>query len=96
MPFARELPLDDELRGDAGVVGARLPEGVEAAHAVPADERVLERAALGVAHVQRAGDVGRRHRHDVDGARVGRVVARGEDAVLLPEGVPARLDERGS
>ena len=42
MPCARELPLDDHLRGDAGVVGARLPEDVVAAHAVQADEQVLD------------------------------------------------------
>ena len=46
LALAREHALDHGLRGDAGVVGARLPEGVVAAHAVPADERVLERAAL--------------------------------------------------
>ena len=33
--------------------------------------------------------------HDVDGPRVRRRVGRGEDAVLLPERVPARLDLRG-
>ena len=45
----RELLLDDVLRRDAGVVVARLPERVEAAHPVPADEDVLERAVERVA-----------------------------------------------
>ena len=34
-----ELALDDHLGGDAGVVEAGLPEGVEAAHPVPAGQR---------------------------------------------------------
>ena len=46
MPSRCELPLDDGLRGDARVIDARLPERVVAAHAVVADEHVLERAAL--------------------------------------------------
>ena len=95
LAFARELRSTTSLRGDAGVVGPRLPERVEPAHAVPADERVLERASLSACPmcsepVTLGGGIG----HDVDGARVGRRVGRGEDAVLLPEGVPARLDER--
>ena len=58
--------LDHGLRGDAGVVGARHPEGVVALHAVPADEHVLDGVVERVAHVQRAGDVRRR---DDDGVR---------------------------
>ena len=63
--LAAQLLLDDGLRGDAGVVEARLPERVEAPHAVPADEGVLDRPVEGVAHVQRARHVRRRHRDDV-------------------------------
>ncbi len=93
-PLAGQEALDDELRRDARMVGARLPEHVEPAHAMPPDEGVFQRAALGVPHVQAAGHVGRRHRHDVHGPFVARGVGRGEDAVLLPERVPARLDSR--
>ena len=55
-----ELALDDHLGGDAGVVGAGLPEHVLAAHALEADQDVLERVVERVADVERAGDVGRR------------------------------------
>ena len=92
LALALELTLDDRLGRDPRVVDAGLPERVEAPHAVPADERVLERAALRVAHVQGARHVWRRHRDDVGGAHVVRVVVGLEDAVLLPERVPARLD----
>ena len=34
--FFAQAPLDHHLRGDAGVVGARQPERLIAAHAVPA------------------------------------------------------------
>jgi hypothetical protein len=61
-----ELAFDDDLRGDAGVVGARLPQRVPAAHAVVAGERVHDRLVEAVAHVQRAGDVGRRQQ-DAEG-----------------------------
>ena len=55
-----ELALDDELRGDSGVIHARKPERAVAAHAVPADEHVDLRVLEHVADVDRAGDVGRR------------------------------------
>ena len=60
MPCAFELLLDDDLRRDAGVVGADLPQRVVAAHAVVADQHVHQRVLERVPHVQRAGDVGRR------------------------------------
>ena len=62
--FADELLLDDVLGRDAGMVVARLPERVEALHPVPADQHVLDRAVQRVAHVQRPGDVRRRHTDD--------------------------------
>ena len=54
--------LDLPLRRDARVVGAEDPLRALPAHAVRADERVLDRAVQRVAHVQRAGDVRRRDR----------------------------------
>ncbi len=53
--------LHHGLRRDAGVIGAGHPEGVVALHAPPADQHVLQRVIECVAHVQRAGHVGRRN-----------------------------------
>ena len=58
-----QLALDHHLGGDAGMVGARLPQHVAAAHALEAAQHVLQRVVERVAHVQRAGDV-RRRDHD--------------------------------
>ena len=80
-----QLALDDDLRGDAGVVGAGHPVGVVAAHAVVADQRVHQRLLEGVAHVQRAGDVGRRQLDAVGGRAA---VAAGANQ---PRGFPARI-----
>jgi hypothetical protein len=55
-----QLALDHDLGGDAGVVGAGHPQRVVAAHAVVARQRVHDGLVERVAHVQRAGDVGRR------------------------------------
>ena len=57
--------LDDRLRRDAGVVGARLPQRVVALHAMPTDQEVLHHVVHRVPHVQRAGHVRQRHHHDV-------------------------------
>ena len=87
----RERSLDDVLRRDARMVVAGLPERVEAAHPVPADEHVLDRAIECVTHVQVAGDVGGRDADDVRlvvaRAGAGRIQAFG-----LPCLLPARLD----
>jgi hypothetical protein len=91
----REHLLDDVLRRDARVVVSRLPERVEAAHAVPADEDVLQRPVQRVAHVQVACDVRRR-----DADRVGVVTARAGtgrvQALFLPRLLPASLDALGA
>jgi hypothetical protein len=60
LAFGLELLLDDDLRRDARMVGADLPERVVAAHPMPADEHVHQRLLERVTHVQRAGDVRRR------------------------------------
>ena len=87
----RELLLDDVLGRDAGVVVARLPERVVALHPVPADQHVLDRAVERVAHVQRAGDVRRRHAdHERLLAALAR--ARAVEAFVLPGALPALLD----
>ena len=73
------------------MVVAGLPERVEAAHPVPADEHVLDRAIECVTHVQVPGDVRGRDTDDVclvvARAGAGRVQAFG-----LPKLLPARLD----
>ena len=91
LALTRELPLDDGLGRDAGVVDAGEVERVLSAHALPPREDVLERRHQGVPHVERARDVRGRHRDDVRRPRVVRVVGRVEDAFLLPERVPALL-----
>ncbi len=90
----RKRLLDDVLRRDARVVVAGLPERVEAAHPVPANEDVLDGAVQGVAHVEIAGHVRRRNadreRLVATRARAGRVQAFG-----FPRLLPARLDAAG-
>ena len=82
------LPLDHHLRGDAGVVGAGLPQHVAAAHALEAAEDVLQRVVERVAHVQRAGDV--RRRND-DGVGRGVAPLRAAGAERL-RGLPGLVD----
>ena len=62
--FSGYLPLDHGLCGDARVILAGNPERLVAEHAMVADHDVFERRGDGVAEVQRAGDVGRRHADD--------------------------------
>ena len=85
-----QLPLDDELRGDAGVVHARLPQHVLAAHALEAREHVLQRVVQRVADMQAAGDVRRR---DDDAERLGiRTASGAERAGFHPLGIDAALN----
>ena len=88
--LGREPAHHHRLERDAGVVVARLPERVEAAHAVPADEDVLGGAVQGMAHVQPVGDVRRRQ---ADDEGLARVVGLGVvEAFRLPRPLPALLD----
>ena len=87
-----QLPLDHHLGGDAGVIGAGLPQHVAAAHALEADEDVLQRVVERVTHMQRAGHVRRR---DDDGVRprAGAIgSSRGKSSGLLPQAVGRALD----
>src|SRR5439155_6289221 len=81
------------LGGDPGVVDARQPERVEAAHALVADERVLEGRGERVADVQAAGDVGRGQ--DDRERRVLALIGGAEKASLFPFAGPAGLDRAG-
>ncbi len=86
------LPLDHHLGRDAGMIGARLPQHVRAAHALEAAQHVLQGIVQRMAHMQRAGDVGRRND---DRVRLG-VGALGpaglEGAGLFPGLVNAAFD----
>ncbi len=77
-PLLGQQALHHHLGGDAGMVGAGLPEHVAALHAAPADQRVLHRESQRMPHVQAAGDV-RRRDHDGERGRIARRVA-GEGA----------------
>ena len=90
-----QLPLDHHLGGDAGVIGAGLPQHVAAAHALEAAENVLQRVVERVAHMQRARHVRRR---DHDGERRGVLPFRAaglERAALLPDPGHAAFDIGG-
>ncbi len=47
-----QLPLDHHLRGDAGVIGARLPQHVPAPHTLKARQDILQRVVERMAHMQ--------------------------------------------
>ncbi len=86
-----QLALDHHLRGDARMVGARLPQRVAALHAAEADQRVHDGVVEAMAHVQAAGDVRRR---DHDGVGLARTLGR-EIVVRFPGLVPGSLDGVG-
>ena len=90
-----QLAFDHGLRGNAGVVGAGLPQHVLAAHALETAEDVLQGVVERMTHVQRAGHVGRRD-DDAVGRRLGAFGPAGaEGACCFPCGVDAALDRRG-
>ena len=53
-----QLALHHDLGGNAGVVGARNPGGVETGHAVVAGQAVHDGLVERMAHVQRARHIG--------------------------------------
>ena len=57
--IAFQLSLNHHLGCDAGVIGARLPQGVAPLHAVVTRQGIHDGVLEGVSHVQTAGDVGR-------------------------------------
>ena len=85
--FGIELALDDHLGRDAGVIGARLPEGVVALHAVITHQGIHDGVLEGVTHVQAARDIGRRN-HDAVGLTL---ATRLEVAIFFPYPVPGLL-----
>ena len=87
--FGLELAFHHHLGGDAGMIGARLPQGTVALHAVVADQRIHDRIVETVTHVQTAGDI-RRRDHDAVGLVA--VAPGSEIAVFLPALVPGLFD----
>ena len=94
--FARQallgqLAFHDDLRRDAGVVHAREPQRIFAAHAVPACEHVDLRMLEHVADVDVAGHV--RRRNDNRKHIAGRICVGAEQLLLHPSLGPARLNQ---
>ncbi len=76
-----KLTLDNDLRGDARVVGAGNPGGVAAFHTVVAGQAVHNGLVEGMTHGQRFGYIGRRQ---LDGKRrFGQIHIRLEIALLF-------------
>ena len=86
-----------DLRGDAGVIHAGLPEHVLAAHALEADQHVLQGVVERMAHMQRAGDVRRRNDDAIrlGGLAIINLAASGERAGLQPALINGALDLGG-
>ena len=88
-----QAALNQHLGGDAGVVGARQPEHVAPAHALPAHRNVDLRGLEHMPHVQGARDVGRRDHQREDGFRRGGVGF--EETFANPPLRPRWFDLRG-
>ena len=88
LAFGLELTLYQHLRGDTGVVGARLPQGVATLHAAEADQGIHDRVVETMAHVQAAGHVWRR---DHDGVGLA-CTLWGEVVLGLPGVVPGSFN----
>ncbi|MND62135.1 hypothetical protein D3C80_534080 [compost metagenome] len=88
LAFGFELTLDQHLRGDTGVVGTWLPQGVTTLHAAETDQGVHDRVVEAMTHVQAAGNVRRRNH---DGVGIARAL-RGEIILGLPGVVPGSFN----
>lgn len=88
-----QLALHHDLRGDAGVVGARHPQRVGALHARVARQAVHDGLVEGVPHVQRARYV-RRRQLDAE-IRAAGFERRAGDAHRFPRRAPLLLDGGG-
>ncbi len=90
-----ELALDHHLGGDAGMIGAGLPQHITPAHTLETTQDILQGVVERMAHVQRAGYV---RRWDDDRKRFGVAASRPAGAKRLcplPRGVDAALDLAG-
>ena len=87
LAFLGQFALHHVLGGDAGMIAAGNPQGIQAVHAGMAGQQVLQGVVQRVADVKAAGDIGRR---DDDGKRrLGRGGVAGKIAALFPQLVPA-------
>ena len=97
--LALQLPLHHDLRGNACVVGARYPRGVEARHTVVTRQAVHDGLVERMPHVQRAGHVGRGQLDSecrrIGLGRSGSPVAGAAVAALFPFRAPMRLQRGG-
>ena len=86
-----QLLFDLDLGRDAGMVRAGKPQGAVALHALVARQDILQRGVERVAHVELAGDVGRRHD---DGIRLLVGVGFGLEAVVFhPHVIDGAFDQ---
>ena len=92
-PLLGELLLDLVLRRDACVIRADDPAGRPADHALTPNHDVLDGVVQRVAHVQRAGDVGRRNHDRVRPHALDDLLP--EVAAVLPRREDGALDRRG-
>ena len=88
-----QLLLDNPLAGDAGVIRAGNPERGIAEHAVPADHDVFDGDEQGMADVELAGNI--RRRHDDHERFAVWSLARLEIAGIIPAIVDAGFDQAG-
>ena len=72
------------------MVGAGLPERVVTAHAVIADQGILQGMLEGMPHMQGAGDI-RRWQHDAVAVALRRCTS-GKIAIRFPLGIPVLLN----
>ncbi len=79
------LAFDNHLGGNTGMVCSGLPKGIQALHPLVTDKNVLQGIIERVAHMQVAGDIGRRDDNGI-GVCAG-VLATGESA----RGFPGRI-----
>ena len=89
-----QLAFNDDLRGNAGMVGARLPQRVGAAHAVVTGQCIHQGLIKTMPHVQCAGDIGRRQQN-AESFFLGRIVTGGKVTAVFPSLVPAAFDIGG-
>lgn len=83
--FGIELTFDHHLRGDTGMIGARLPESVIAFHTVITGQQIHNGVIKAMSHMQTAGDIGWWQHNGVRRA----LTRRFEFTILFPLLIPA-------
>ena len=88
-----ERPLHLGLGGNARVVAAGHPDGIEPLHTVIADQNILQSVVQSMAHVQLARDIRGRDHHAI--GLLALIHLSVEELVLLPELIPFLLKGLG-